>query len=357
MEEHPEVLNKFETEKPEIDSQKANIGEEKANIDLQKVNIEEEKVNIEDVNLWEEKTMEKSICELICDNITDDTLNPDFRIEDSTEEIGEIHWAPGALDGVTIYHMAPSNLDAEGASEMADAVKCASEGDDQEADNRFAQWCKEHRAVSNIDRLQNYVMEHADQLNAHNIGTTALRLIMCSEHIECVKIGLELLELFGEPVEDIKDVIRTVGLYDEFTIFAVWNMQKWTNGNEEIFHLAKKTNGWGRIHAVERLEPETDEIRKWLLTEGTKNSVQNAYSALTCWKKSNAEKLLQGEISDEEFCGIATIIEGLLDEGPVSGISEVENSQAILRRFLRQAKKHEQAADIVRLVKDWLQNE
>jgi hypothetical protein len=300
--------------------------------------------------------MSKSIYQLICDNITDDALNEEFYIEGAEDEIAGFRWAPGAMDGVRIYHMSPSGLDADGAREMEDAIKCAAEGDFSEADHKFAKWCKEHRAISNIDRLQNYIMEHARQLDAGNVHRTALSLVMCSENVECVKIGLELLELFGEPNEDVKNVIRSVGLYDEFTIFAVWNMLRWNHGNEDIFRLARKTKSWGRIHAVERLRPETDEIWNWLLTEGTKNTVENAYSSLTCWQKSNAEKLLRGDISDEEYKGISAILEGLLDEGPVPGISEVENSEHILLQFLKQSQKHAQSVDdyhTILAVKSW----
>lgn len=277
--------------------------------------------------------MEKSIYQQIADHVSDGVLDAGFSLP---EEAGNspLRFAPGAFDGLCVYHMGHSELDADAAKQMAAALGTAAKGDCSGADTLFHEWTKEHRTVSYIDDLQNYVLDHAKELDPENVYRAALSMVLDSEHIECVKVGLALLELFGEPEEDLKEIIRCLGLYDEFTIFSVWNMLKWENGNQEIFSLAQKTHSWGRIHAVERLEPETDEIRHWLLTEGTVNDVVNAYSSLTCWQKAGAEKILFGHPTREEFAGIITLIEGLLDEGPVPGISNFENAESILLKVL-----------------------
>lgn len=183
-------------------------------------------------------------------------------------------------------------------------------------------------------------MRTAD-LKPEDIFKMAGVLTLSSEHVECVKIGLELLELFPIEDDDVKEIVRTLGLCDEFTLFAVWDMRNWENGNAEIFELAKKVHGWGRIHAVRELKPETDEIKHWLLTEGTVNDVINAYSSLTCWHKSDAKKILFEEPTPEEYRGIATLIEGLLDEGPVAGISALKDAETIMRRFLEITPNYE----------------
>jgi hypothetical protein len=144
---------------------------------------------------------------------------------------------------------------------------------------------------------------------------------------------LEILELFSYG-NKVQEVVRRLGSYDEFTLLSVWNMEHWDNGNDEIFALAKKVRGWGRIHAVERLEPESEEICDWLLREGGNNDVMNAYSSLTCWKKSKAEEILFKTPSQEEYEAISALIEGMLDEGPVKGISGLEDPEEVILRFL-----------------------
>ena len=304
--------------------------------------------------------MEKSIYQQICDKITDGILDSDFALYEQDSDASEIKWAPGALDGVYIYHMPHADLDAAQAKRMARALKCAAGGDFPKADAMFFEWTKDVRAVSCIDELQKYVIGHERSLDAGNVFHTALFLVLYSTHIECVKIGLELLELFGDPQEKLKEIIRRIGLYDEFTIFAVWNMLKWEKGNDEIFALAKKVHSWGRIHAVERLSPDTDEIRHWILTEGTINTVENAYSSLTCWQKSGAEELLSGKPTPEEYAAITTLIDGLIDEGPVPGISEIENAESVLLRFLELSSDYTLGTDeydVILSIRQWADDE
>ena len=300
--------------------------------------------------------MEKSIYQYICDHMTDGALDVNFSLPDDDSDDSSFKWAPGALDGLSMYHMRHSGLDASQTKGMAKALKSAASGNYPETEALFYEWTKDNRAIGVIDELQKYVIDHSARLDANNVFHTALSLMLHSSHIECVKIGMELMELFQVRDEKIREIIRRLGLYDEFTIFSVWNMQEWDDGNTEIFELAKKVHSWGRIHAVERLEPETDEIRHWLLTKGTKNFVVNAYSALTCWQKADAETILSGKPTAEEFEGIITLIDGLLDEGPVPGISQLEDAEKTLLRFLSIAPKYTLTAhdyDVILSVQHW----
>jgi len=304
--------------------------------------------------------MEKSIYSQICDHITDGILSDSFSLPDEVAGASPLRFAPGAFDGMCMYHMRIDGLDADSTKEMAVALKAAAGGNFREADELFHEWAKEHRAIRFIDDLQKYIMDHASKLDPGRMHHSAVSLILHSPYIESVKIGLEILELFNEPDEKTKEIIRRVGLYDEFTIFAVWNMLKWTNGNAEIFALAKKTHSWGRIHAVERLEPKTEEIRRWLLTEGIVNDVMSAYSALPCWQKSLAEQILFRHPSPEEYKAIMTLIEGLMDEGPVPGISKLENAENILLRFLEIAEDYDLTADdydVILTIQQWANDE
>lgn len=302
--------------------------------------------------------MEKSIFELISENITEGVLKEGFSLPEESDYA--IQFAPGALDGIYIYHMPHNYLNDEDFTQMAEAVNSAAEGNAQKAEQLFSEFTKEHRAISVIDELQGYIIDHRTELSAASLHSAAVHMILESSHIECVKIGLSLLELFGEPAEGLKEVMRILGLCDEFTIFSVWNMKKWNNGNYEIFELAEKVNGWGRIHAVDQLEPETEEIRHWLLTEGAVNDAAYAYSALTCWNKSDAEDVLFSHPSEDEYKGILTMIEGLLDEGPCQGISALENAENALLRVLDLAPAYRLSAEeytLILSIKQWADEE
>lgn len=56
--------------------------------------------------------MERSIYEQLCNNITDNILDDEFVLfEEASDDTG-FKWAPGAMDGVMIYHMRHTGLDA-----------------------------------------------------------------------------------------------------------------------------------------------------------------------------------------------------------------------------------------------------
>ena len=302
--------------------------------------------------------MNKPIYQLICENIVDGQLDSNFDLP--SEDTDGIKWAAGAQDGVYIYHIGHRSLDDKQFKELVDAVNAAAKFGYEVAEPLFYHWSKDNQAIAAVDQLLNYIVDHQNELNPNNVFATAITMVKESVHVECVKIGLELLELFDTSGEKIREIIKNIGLSDEFTIFAIWNMRHWDNGNDEIFELVKKVHGWGRIHAIEFLEPETEEIKQWLLTEGVHNDVMSAYSALTCWKKADAEKVLFDKPTEEQYRGLSDIIDGLMDEGPCSGISELANAEEVLLRFLEISEEYtltEGDYRLFRAIKHWAEDE
>ena len=301
--------------------------------------------------------MSSSIYQKIVDQLAQGEITEMFYIDPNVSGEGEMKWAPGAYDGIMIYHYGiegPDGDDGEDCEDLLwDALEAASKRKFKVADVLFAELTSKYRAVGLIDTLQTFVIENAEDLDIDNIFDAAVYMIRNSEETECVKVGLELLEIFEVVEEDIREVIRTVALYEEFTLFSIFNMIGWEDGNDELFKLAQKVHGWGRIHAVERLQPETEEIRHWLLTEGTVNNISNSYSALVCWTKSDAEKVLFGIPSEEEFKGIGTLLLSLIDESPVPGISEMEEPEKIIRRYLDIAQDYTIDKEVIKMIKFW----
>lgn len=288
-------------------------------------------------NITEETEMEnKSIYTDICGHIVNGELK-DFHLRQNKSE-KEISWADGALDGVMIYHMGHSDVSDEDREGLKKALEIASKGEDsfEEADAVLVDVVGQKGALCFLDGIQAALLEKQADLDLQNIMLYVVHLTKETDEIVLVKLGLALLELFkvnGD--EHFRQIVKNLALCNEFTFSALFVMAGWDNGNDEIFDICKKVKGWGRIHAIEKLEPATDEIRQWLLREGVNNEIMPAYSALTCWNKSGAEKVLfRDSISDEDYNGLCALIKGLVDEGPVVGISELENGAEIIDRFL-----------------------
>lgn len=266
----------------------------------------------------------------------------DFSLPPDTSS--PVPFADGAYDGIALYHMGASKMSDEAKELMIKAVQTAAKGDIEAAERLFIDLGKVERAIRFIDELQDYIIANRDSIPAGELYKFAVYATTKSWDTECVKFGLSILELLNiEDNEEIRNVVTVLGLSEEFALFSVFVMLRWRDGNEKIAYLARMTHGWGRIHAIERLEADTEEIRKWLLREGVHNTVMPSYSALTCWNKSGAAELLFGNapLSDEDFYGIRDIIDALLDEGPCAGISEVANAGEALAEFLKKASGRE----------------
>ena len=283
-------------------------------------------------------TEQRSLLDLIRESLQDGRLPDSFSLP-KEEEPGAVRFADGAKDGIAVYHMGRPEITEAQKAIIRDAFiyyKAPAK-----AMARMQDFFAEVSPLRGIDAIQNYVYDNTEILEPNAVFHLA-DICLHSSEVDFVKLGLILTELFTEPENEVKEIIRTLGLSDEFTIFSVFNMQRWETGNAEIFALAQRVRGWGRIHAIERLQPETQEIRDWLFAEGVDNDVVPAYSALEVFEKAGVAERLKGELTDAQLDQAAHILDAMLDEGPVRGISALPETDAaaLIGDFLRQAQTH-----------------
>lgn len=169
----------------------------------------------------------------------------------------------------------------------------------------------------------------------------ALEIMSTSDHAECVKFGMALYEaVHGGCGDRDKEIIRTLSLCSEFTALGLSLMRRWEDSNREIFNIAQKVDGWGKIHAVQQLEPEDDEIRDWLFREGWRNGLALPYAGLYCARKTGfADILRRKDLSSDDLDAASGLLEALLDRAPVADISEMEDRIEILELFLARAEE------------------
>lgn len=282
-------------------------------------------------------------------------LGKDFHLP--KEKTNGLAFADGAMDGISIYHMGAPKITEKDMEEIAAGIRLAADGEYGKADEAFASFCNRIRVVNFIDELQRYIVDHAKELDAGNVYRYALHLLLESPDVESIKAGMMIFELFNLD-ETVKSLVRTLALSDEFTLYAVFLMRNWENGQTEILNAARKVSGWGRVHAVHYIEPETEEIREWLLREGVNNGVMSAYSGKDCYEKAGVEELLEKQsLSYEEIHGILGIIDAMLDEGPVRGISTVKEPEKVLAKVLLFAEKNlplqPEDCEVIINISDW----
>lgn len=263
-------------------------------------------------------------------------------------------FADGAQDGTAIYHLKLEETDEN--ARLLEAFKLMSNADFPAAETLLESILQNNYAIKLADDIHTVLLENHEVLDAGNIYRFAVNNLLASKNKELVKADMVILELFpcDEPV---RGAVRILGQCEEFTLFTIFVMRKWDNGNEEIFALAKKVRDWGRIHAIEYLEADTEEKKEWLLYEGLKNIFMPEYSALTVFNKAEAAKVFaMEELSYETYHALATLLEGLLDEGPVPGISQIKDRMLILQQFLDNSAKQELTVadlNVVLLIAHW----
>ncbi len=299
------------------------------------------------MNLWNRKNTERgifmgnSIYEMIRGAVTaEGYLSENFRLPDDTAD-GQLKFAPGAMDGILFYHTAGTESeDSEGYTILVNAIESASEGRTDEAFCSVETFAAKYHVLGFIDLFQEYVIENKDRLSVGNVIDFAVRLMMEGIKVEAVKFGMSLLELIDwEGQERLKSAVRLLALSDELTLYAAFLMRCWENPNRELFDILQKVEGWGRVHIVRMIEADSEDIEEWLVRNGVHNDVVPAYSGMDCFGKVHYLERIQSPALDLEiYRGLADILDAMLDEGPVTGISALEDPEEVMRAFLTAAK-------------------
>lgn len=269
----------------------------------------------------------------------DGKLPHTFSLEEKTAP-NQIGFMPGAMDGIGIFH-ADIGKEKQTVEKIVRLLKKYFKTGRAQYIAHIEAILADSRTISLIDPISQSLHDDHKGIDSKRMVNLSFNLLKISSNVELVKIGIGLLGLFDLGDSDEAEVVATLALYDDFTLYAVVAASNWTNGNRIVFQIAKGVVGWGKIQAVERLLPESDEIREWILRNGCSNSVMDAYLGLTCAVKGDLISALRQESMDNElFDSIGIIIDALLDEGPVDGISKYEHAQEALTHFMHHAKKH-----------------
>ena len=301
------------------------------------------------------ETKDLSIYELIKSSIqANGELPEDFKLP--PKDPNGVPWADGALDGVYIYHTVGNEEDIE---PLKNIVFQISEGKFEEAQNNLENL--DFFMISRRDPLLNWIIKEQKQINIDNLCEFTISQLSTSKNIEVIKFCLCVLEIIKlETEKDTIEKVKILALSDEFTLYCLNILKNLKNSNEEIFEIAKKVKGWGRIYSVKYLKVTNDEIKEWLLEEGFLNYINPAYTAYTCAKKINLIEILNEEqISSKKFNDISYLMNALLDEEAITGISALENRELLIEKYLEKAKtlsSTEEAYEVVRLIKEYVED-
>ncbi|MBQ6795539.1 MAG: hypothetical protein IJO83_05280 [Clostridia bacterium] len=308
--------------------------------------------------------MGKSVYETIVENMTRDGKLPEGFSLDAPAKAGEVRFAPGAMEGTMAYHWG-IKFDKKGAEKLAKKIlllcgeKEISENKKKAIEKKIENAVNNSHCLSVVDNMQEELYKNGEKINGDKLFDYGCRLAFEGTDIECVKLGIALLGMFNAADEWLCERLSCLGVYEELTLFVAVAFSNYKNGNSLLFDLAKRVNGWGRIHILERLEPENDEIKEWIFKCGYKNNIMEEYSALGCAKKGDYIGILRKDCLDrEELDASCELFCALIDEGPVKGMSVYEHAEEAVKLLVGHLKR--QAESILHFgtvtdIKRWIE--
>lgn len=251
--------------------------------------------------------------------------------------VNHIEWYLCYVDGAqdSRMHYQPSLVEKQPFWPVKSIIKSVRRGRIKGAAAKADKYFQKYKCFPIMGVFRQWI--NGQTMYLRNVLNFCWHLITQSEQVESVKFGLVFLEALdtGEHPELVK-VIKCLAVCEEFTSYCLYLYAQWENSNEEVFCLAKKLKSWGKIYALKMLKPDSEEIRRWIITDGCKASLSPSFFALDCVRKIDVSKYMEkGEISGEEAEGLELILKGLLDESQLKGISLYPDPVPLFDAYLR----------------------
>lgn len=289
---------------------------------------------------YSEEMPDYPVLDYIRENLDDGVLPEEFHLPcPKVDEDGDPFF-DGAYDGIMLYHKQPEQTEL---GELEEIIRKAARGSET-SEVKTKQYFEKtgNSMITLVNNVRNYILTNQEVFDPNNMFRYAVNLTVNSNNKECVKLGLCILSLFGDFSDKLVKAILDLAACNEFTLYCTWAVESMDNANDLVFEMAKRADGWGKIVAVDALEPESDEIEEWLLYEGIKNTIHPGYSAITCFRKADVMDLLEKGLTEDNLTAVGMIIVFLILDGPTIGIKAFgEDEEKIMDLFLSAAEKTE----------------
>jgi hypothetical protein len=260
--------------------------------------------------------------------------------EPAARRYSRIRWVPGALEGLGTRHMKWDG--SEKASRAARLLELVASGNDAA-----------QPALYDLLRADDIVTFYNDALDLAaarvrnpepELHEMARRFATESADRGAVKFGIAMLGSFGD--EHDLQIVQTLALHDEFGLYAAEAIGELAPDRQHaLYDMARKLNGWGRIEAISRMVATNDPtLRRWLLTEGFRNSVTPQYLAYQCATIADLAGALR-DLSPQAkpdlplLIGAADLIQSLVKPGPAAGFNKYEEAPQVATAFLQNIQK------------------
>ena len=150
-----------------------------------------------------------------------------------------------------------------------------------------------------------------------------------------VALGILLLGLAGDHRD--RDLLLGLGSLEDLSLYAAVALARSQPDRDRVlFDLARRVDGWGRIHTVRRLAGTQDpQIKAWLLRHGFRNRIMDEYLAHTAATTGDLyAALTTPPVDDELLDGAGGILTALCRGGPAEDITDYPEAPQAIDRYL-----------------------
>lgn len=269
-----------------------------------------------------------------------------YNLPDETDNNDEIKFAPGLADAM--FGEEDSDDSKQRVAELSQLLKSIANKGDKTNENQFYALITEHEGVIGIiDDFLNTIVDQSLPIEPY-LFNFAKDLATKTNQRNAVKFGIAILGLCQN--QSVLQAIKILGLHDEFTVYATIAIANLSDHPlNDLWELAQKVDGWGKIQLVDRLtEFELEKpIKNWLLLEGYKNNIMYEYLAYTCAINGELHEVLdQEQIEHHFFKSASNLIDALIVElSPAQDITTYVYASEVIENFIKHAQHH--AFDIV----------
>lgn len=114
-----------------------------------------------------------------------------------------------------------------------------------------------------------YSFELSD--NKKELSDLIEKFIKESSSSEEIKLGLLIAPICK--LKNIDEILKIFSIHNDYIFYVVKAYEYMGNKNNDIFELAKISEGYGKVFCVMSLVPTNEEIKSWMIEEGSINQV------------------------------------------------------------------------------------
>ena len=191
---------------------------------------------------WREGYVEKqTILREIQRAVVDGKLPDGFSLPGAEHE--KSRPTSGIRSAIGLFRRKHNTLSEEDRRLVRSFLDALVEGDQLKAIKQFTQMCKQLKGSEAFAEIRSAILEKKGSLDERLLAAYAEAEMTNADldEAEAVKLAFGLLTL-SNPTETCRQTVRTLGLYYEFTWYAIQVMQGWESGQDEILSLKQKVS-------------------------------------------------------------------------------------------------------------------